>query len=278
MLQAERTVELFPTNEGLTELKEQPLEENVLYLVHIFKEVEPIPVQFVSSNNEEALKVLLDDIVQDEEDIALHLECYLNKNRKDIALFEVGTSKGALLIQNKGQCKTMMDFLLSHTFNTREFDSNKAYIKRYFGCHVELSLIDVKKEYLAPKHYSFSFKDMVNTLAGMEISAQFKNPQVTWSKWHQQLNLQQMCYAAYIVIGLHRSLPAMRDVPSSKRPFKKKNKFAEQAELSDSGEQAKPLQVESQLQGPCSIILQGPCSITFQGPCSIIFQAPCDRT
>jgi len=43
----------------------------------------------------------------------------LNAQGTSIGLFQIGTSEGALLIQNKGPSPALNDFLTSHTFYMR---------------------------------------------------------------------------------------------------------------------------------------------------------------
>ena len=193
------------------------------YHIRFFPTKDLVPVTFQDTSNRN-LSTLLENLIRDEEYIVLDLEWdpdFSRESNHPIALFQIGTSKGALIIKNaRNNSPIMQTFLTTHTFYMKGISCDKKKLSNYLGpAFSSMKIIDVETAFLRPNGCLLNFEKMVETFVG-KPTASFKDKKISTSKWSKTLNLKQICYAAFDVVGLYESLPKMTNLSETEQPKK----------------------------------------------------------
>jgi len=186
------------TDEELKKLKSHVANCGYVYSFQFFSDPSESRIVLTSTKNDQNLGQLLSFLVDEEDIIVLVLKW--NQQNTSIDFYQIGTSKGVLLIKNEGPSQKLQEFLTSHTFYMKGVSCDKQKLTRCLGIK-KFSFIDIETKYLKPVGYPLDFMEIVRTFVG-KPGAQFND-----ADWSGQLNLQQICYAAFDVVGLCKAIP-----------------------------------------------------------------------
>ena len=123
-------MEINVNDENLKKLKSCMADYNKSYSIQFFNDGLESIVIYISSKDQ-TLGQLLSFLVDEEDNIVLGLKC--NQQNTYIDLFQIGTSKGVLLIQNEGPSLMLNKFLTSHTFYMKGISCGVQKLTKYLG-------------------------------------------------------------------------------------------------------------------------------------------------
>ncbi|OHT02324.1 hypothetical protein TRFO_07142 [Tritrichomonas foetus] len=164
--------------------------------------------------NDENLEKLLNSYI-DGNPIALDLEwkCDRGNTNNPIALYQICTSKGALLIRSPkikpsaNELDVLKNFFGSNKFIMKGMMCDRNKLKSMFGNDFQMEVEDVEATRLAAYKESKNFQAMVERYAGIP-AAQFKDKKISTSNWQAKtLSALQVLYAAFDVVSLYKCMP-----------------------------------------------------------------------
>ena len=144
-----------------------------------------------------------------------------------IALFQIGSSKGALLIRQLDVTPSpvLREFIESHKFIGKGTFNDRKKLTHLFGKSLKINMEDVEKTRLIPYNHSLRFDDMVETFYGVS-TVPFKDKEISISNWmNENLTLPQFLYAGFDAISLYKCIDKFPPPMSNKqRKLAKKEK------------------------------------------------------
>jgi hypothetical protein len=121
-----------------------------------------------------------------------------------IALFQVCSSKGILIVMNDTQNgrDTLKEFISTHLLFGKGTSYDQAKLHAFFGQFFPIE--DIHQSRLTPHELPLNFSELVSTILG-KPAAQFKDKSVSCSDWSQRpLTVQQILYAAFDAYAVYQ--------------------------------------------------------------------------
>lgn len=220
-------MEVVFTNDKLKDMKNIIIPDGSLYNIHLFSQDPPIRVLFCYSTNQD-LDYYLSCIAESEKIIVLGLEWNRNLNQPTktfIDIFQIATSKGVLVIQNRGPSKALKKFLTSNVFRMRGTENAKIKLKQYLG-NSKFRIIDVESLYLSQSNQSTNFMSMISKYVGYSC-LNIDQSDISSFVWNENINLQQLSYAVLKVETLLKVIQRNKSPIHFEPPQKKGPKSME---------------------------------------------------
>lgn len=162
-------------------------------------------VQLIQSNNPNINKIL--QKINDNNPMALDLEWNPYQPKK-VDLFQICSSKGALIIKNVDNSEVLKSFLQEHSFVMKDMSNDKKMLSQTFGKKFNLGNVDdIAVTVLRKNKLDENFGMMVKRFADAEPTAEFKKKSVTKSDWSGMITNEMLIYAAYDVVALYKCMP-----------------------------------------------------------------------
>ena len=174
-----------------------------------------VPIHYLSQISE-GLREKLEDL-DDGKPIAIDFEWQPDTRfeKHPISLIQLCSSKSCLVIrlQPREDSEILRQFLSTHQFFGKGCGNDRIKIKLTFGDDFQLNLEDVERTQLMNYQLTANFNNMITSFAGTP-TAEFKSKRISRSNWAKQINVTQLLYAAFDVVGLYEcyeNFPGVRE-------------------------------------------------------------------